>query len=714
LPRSKPALFAAPLLLLSALAGPVGAGIPIPQNDLIPVPSAVQWNNGWFILQPGFCAVVSPQGAQDARAQAALERFLIRLGDKVGFKPCADSPSKESAPTMVVSMRRRGLAIQGMQEDESYALQVSREGIQLQADNALGVMHGLETILQLLQRQDSGFALPWVSIQDSPRFRWRGLMIDASRHWQGVEVIKRNLDGMAFAKMNVLHWHLSDDQGFRVECRTYPLLQDLGSGGNFYTQDQVRDVIAYARARGIRVVPEFDMPGHTTAWQVAYPDLGSALGPYAPEQKFGIFDPTFDPSREEVFSFLDAFLGEMAALFPDACMHLGGDENNGKLWNANPKIQAFMLSRHFRSNEDLQAYFSGRVSKILASHGKHMVGWDEILQSQLPKGTVVHAWRSPDLLLQATGRGYDTILSNGYYLDLAHPASDHYLRDPMPADLTLSAQQQSHLIGGEACMWSELVDQDTIDSRIWPRTLAIAERLWSPAQVKDLPDFYRRMDRASLTLSGLGLRHLSHKAELLKSLMNGADTAPLVVLADALAPLQFYQRHRSRPYTQSTPLDRLVDAVEPDTPGVRHFKSDVDDFLGSAPDFSAEAHLEGLLQSWKANDKILGPMLAKSDRTVDAAPLSQDLAALGTLGLDALRALKSGKEPRADWQSQAARVMVRAAEPKAELELAVLPSVRKLVLAAENIATLKAAGAAQWNKDLDSMVEKASPKRNPW
>ena len=212
-------------------------------------------------------------------------------------------------------------------------------------------MRGLETFLQLVQITSDGFAVPAIAIQDKPRFPWRGLMIDVGRHFIPLEVLKRNLDGMAAVKMNVFHWHLSENQGFRVESKRFPKLQEMGSDGLYYTQDQVRDLIAYARDRGIRVVPEFDMPGHSTAWFVGYPELASAPGPYQIERKWGVFDPAMDPTQERTYKFLDEFIGEMAKLFPDQFFHIGGDEVNGKQWDANPKIQAFMHAHELKNNK---------------------------------------------------------------------------------------------------------------------------------------------------------------------------------------------------------------------------------------------------------------------------------------------------------------------------------------------------------------------------
>ncbi len=368
------------------------------------------------------------------------------------------------------------------------------DGATLNANTVWGAMHGMETLLQLVSGDRDGYYFPFVTVQDKPRFPWRGLMIDVGRHFEPVDVIKRNIDGLAAVKMNVFHWHLSDDQGFRIESKLYPKLHEKGSDGLYYTQEQVREVIAYAADRGVRVIPEFDMPGHAGAWMVGYPELASAPGPYEIQRQWGIFDPVMDPTREETYQFLDGFIGEMAALFPDEYFHIGGDENNGKQWQANPQIQEFMRAHGYQTTAELQTYFNQRVLPIVQKYGKKMVGWDEILTPTLPKETVVQSWRGYQSLDQAAREGYNTIWSTTYYLDHMGPAEYHYLSDPLPADSNLTPEQASHVVGGEVCAWGEFLSPENIDSRIWPRTAAIAERFWSPREVTDIADMYRRLD----------------------------------------------------------------------------------------------------------------------------------------------------------------------------------------------------------------------------
>ena len=314
---------------------------------------------------------------------------------------------------------------------------------------------------------------------------------------------------MAAVKMNVLHWHLSDDQGFRVESKVFPKLTGMGSEGLFYTQDEIRDLIAYAHDRGIRVMPEFDMPGHTHSWSTR--DIPSSPVPQAPIRVEGDgLDPIMDPTKESTYKFLEKFIAEMAKLFPDAYFHIGGDEVDGKQWDANPQIQAFIHSHGMKNNQDLQAYFNKRLEKIVAKNHKTMVGWDEILHPDLPKTIVVQSWRGQASLAAAAKEGYRGLLSYGYYLDLMWPAARHYAIDPMAdAAATLTPEQKNLILGGESCQWAEWVTPEIIDSHIWPRNAVVAERLWSPQNVTDVASMYTRMNAVSLELESMGLMHRS-------------------------------------------------------------------------------------------------------------------------------------------------------------------------------------------------------------
>ncbi len=450
------------------------AQAPLP---IMPLPANAVQGSGSFSIDNGFTIV--SEGHTEPRLERARERFLTNLTRETGILHWpAPSPAQ---PQFIIKTAGPSAPVQQLGEDESYHLEVSSAKVVLSAPNPLGILHGLQTFLQLVTNTPQGFAVAAVTIDDSPRFPWRGLMIDSGRHFMPVDVIRRNLDGMEAVKLNVFHWHLSEDQGFRIESKTFPLLQEKGSDGLFYTQDEVRGILEYARDRGIRVIPEFDMPGHAVAWFVGYPELASGKGPYSIERKWGIFDPAMDPTRESTYSFLDRFIGEMAALFPDDYFHIGGDECNGKEWDANPRIQQFMRDHQIKDNAALQAYFTARVQKLVTKRHKITVGWDEVLQPGTPKDVLIQSWRGQESLAEAARGGNRGILSFGYYIDLNEPAARHYAVDPLEgATGKLTTAEQSRVLGGEATMWSEYTTPEIVESRIWPRTAAIAERLWSP------------------------------------------------------------------------------------------------------------------------------------------------------------------------------------------------------------------------------------------
>src|ERR1700680_2188530 len=519
---------------------------PVPKLNLMPTPSAVQMGTGKLLIDPSFS--VGIVGQSDPLLVRAVDRFLNDLRRQTGMLPLDMKVADAANAALVVHAAGRPKAPLELGEDESYSLVITTAGAKLDAPTTLGALHGLQTLLQLVENGPDGFDVPVITVQDQPRFPWRGLMIDVARHFIPIDVLKRNLDGMAAVKLNVFHWHLSENQGFRIESKKFPKLQEMGSDGLYYTQDEVKELIAYARDRGIRVVPEFDMPGHCTAWFVGYSELASAPGPYSIERKWGVFDPAMDPTSERTYKFLDEFIGEMAELFPDKFFHIGGDEVNGKQWDANPKIQQFMHSHGLKSNDDLQAYFNTRIQKIVAKHGKTMEGWDEILRPDLPKSIVIQSWRGQASLAEAAKQGYRGLLSSGYYLDLIQPASQHYAVDPLAgvaADLT--PEQKQRILGGEACMWSEYVSPEDIDSRIWPRTAAIAERLWSPQSTADVNAMYQRLEEVNRELDWMGLTHNSSYFPMLRRIAGSDDIAGLKALADVVEPVKGYKRGSTSP-----------------------------------------------------------------------------------------------------------------------------------------------------------------------
>ncbi len=659
----------APVLLMAPLA--------LFAHDLMPVPARIQPGQGRLALDQNF-SFIQLNGYREPRLEAAAARLVEHVARKTGIPMMPAMGDLPPNAPLVVYCDHASAPVQNVGEDESYRLTVTAMGARLDAPNPLGVLRGMETFLQLVDLDAAGFGVPAVTIEDHPRFPWRGLMLDVGRHFIPLQDVERTLDAMAALKFNVFHWHLSENQGFRIESKLFPKLQELGSDGQYYTQDQAREVIAYARARGIRVIPEFDMPGHATAWFVGYPGLASAPGPYRIERQWGVFDPAMDPTREETYQFLDAFIGEMAALFPDEYFHIGGDEVNGRQWDASPRIQEFKRAHGLAGNEALQAWFTRRVQTIVAKHGKKMIGWDEILTPGMPHGILVQSWRGPQALAEAARQGVTGILSNGYYLDLYHSAARHYAVDPLGgAAAGLTAAEKSLVLGGEACMWSEFVSPEVLDLRVWPRAAAIAERLWSPADVTDVADMYRRLAAVSRGLEWIGLRHVSAYQRMLERLAAGGPIEPVRVLAEVVEQVKDYGRGAARPYTSLTPLNRLVDAVQPFSGAAVRFAALVDTLR---PEDLPQ--IRQWLTLWRDNDARLAPVMARSALLAENAAISRNLSAIAAAGLEALDRLQNTQPRAPGWFERQTALLDRARRPQAELLLSVEAPIRKLVEAA--------------------------------
>ncbi len=652
---------------------------------LMPIPSAMTVSEGRLPLDETFRTALT--GYSEPRMVRALARFIERLQSQTGIRFTSGTAENSDLASLAIRCAGPGEPVQSPPADESYALDINSKVIRLEAPSPLGILHGLETLLQLVEVNSESFYFPVVSIQDRPRFTWRGLMIDASRHWQPVEAIKRNLDGMAAVKLNVFHWHLSDDQGFRVESRRHPRLHGQGSDGLFYTQAQIKEIVAYARDRGIRVVPEFDVPGHTSAWFPGYPALASAPGSYQIERKWGVFDPVMDPSKEEVYSFLNSFIGEIAPLFPDAYWHIGGDEVTGKQWDKSASIAAFKKSHDLKNNEELQTYFNKRLVAILTKHGKKAIGWDEILNPDLPKNAVIQSWRGQNYLAQAAQRGYSGILSADYYLDHLRPAAYHYQVDPFGKQVaSLSEDQKALILGGEACMWGEYMTSENIDSRIWPRLAAIAERLWSPASVTDVDDMYRRLSYVSSSLETLHLTHKTIFPTMLRRMAGGRQSEPLMTLGNIVESVKSLGRSKLRKYTSLTPMNRLTDAVPPESDLARVFNRCVDRALESQDGMQEQSeNLRAWLTRWRDNHALLQPTLQKSYLLRELTPLSENVSALASAGLQAMDCIEYGRKPAESWTRDQAAFLKRIDRPEAECLIMIVPGIRRLIAVANDI-----------------------------
>ncbi len=670
-------------LTVAVLSATIGQAQQASRLSVMPLPKTVEVGQGELKLGEHFHAGFS--GAHDARLDHALERFVVRLNQQCGSVRRAQYEAKDGDPlTLTLAVAGPGGAVQGLEEDESYKLVVSAAGANLSAATDVGAMHGLETFLQLTTMRDGACRLPAVTIDDAPRFAWRGFELDVVRHFEPISVIERMLDGMVVAKLNVFHWHLSDDQGFRAESKKFPRLTEVASLGQFYTQDEMRHIVAYARARGIRVVPEFDVPGHTASWVYAYPELGDGRTVKRVPQVFQEYEKNqgeLDPTKESTYKFLDEFIGEMSEIFPDAYFHIGGDEVDGSGWKASPSIQAFMQKKGFKTNDDLQAYFNQRLLPIVQKHGKKMIGWDEILNPALPKDIIIQSWRGEESLSKGAVQGYTGLLSAPYYLDGEKTSEEMFLDDPIPADTKLTAAQQKKIIGGEVCMWAEQLFPGTVDSRVWPRTAAIAERFWSPQSDRDVADMYRRLRIVSLELEEVGLTHISGPERMRRSIVGSTHTEAMDVMASVTEPISFGDREDVQKTDAQTALDRFVDAVVADPPARQEIAAEVNAVVHDGSK-GAEAALRERFLAWQQAAPELLALTQKSARFSDAGPRVQQLAALAGVGLESLAYLDAHTAPPAGWLDKQKALLKEADQPSGMVKFVFLPSLEKLAEAA--------------------------------
>ncbi|SFS42276.1 beta-N-acetylhexosaminidase [Lutibacter maritimus] len=648
--------------------------------NLMPWPQELVLGKSKLEIQPDFTIVVHQKITK--RIEIATTKFLRRLSGRTGVffdNGFAFNANSIQNATLEIFYKRAGKL--EINEDESYQLKTSSNKISIEATTDIGVIYALETLLQLLDNNDTSYYFPEVSINDFPRFTWRGLMIDVARHFHPVDVLKRNLDAMAAVKMNVFHWHLTDDQGFRIESKKHPKLHQLGSDGQYYTQEQIKDVVQYASDRGIRVVPEIDVPGHATAILTAYPEIGSKDTIYSIERFSGIFDPTLDPTNEKTYEILGDLFAEMAELFPDKYFHIGGDENEGKHWDENEHIQSFKKKHNLQSNHDLQTFMNIRLEEILVKLGKSVMGWEEIMTDKMPKSALIHSWKGKNegvpqrsSLFLAAKKGYNTILSNGYYIDLMQPVSEHYLVDPLPKNNNLSAIEKARVLGGEATMWSELATKLTLDSRLWPRTAAIAERFWSSEAIVDVSNMYKRLGVISFRLEELGITHIRNRDVILRNITNNQNIEALITLAKVYEPLKIYSRNAGgTEYKTYSPFTLFADACTADASDAIIFKELVHNFISSKGE-NSKAEIVSFFKKWAVNYQQFNQIEKGSPLLKNIAPLSKNLAEISTTFLQIINSETITKEDYTNCIEQ----LLQIEKPVEDVELAISKDLKKL------------------------------------
>jgi len=671
--------------------------------SLMPLPRQVTMGTGELAIGPAFRIAVEAD-PNDETTRAAAERFRQSLASRTGLPIPAVSRSSSSHPRAgSLSIVVHHPAALQIGVDESYALTVSPAGARLEAATGIGVLRGLATLRQLLQQDGKRVFLPAVSIEDAPRYPWRGLMIDSARHFLPIDVLERNIDAMELVKLNVLHLHLSDNEGFRIESKVFPRLQSEGSKGEYYTQDQMRALIRYAQLRGVLIVPEFDMPSHSMSWFAGYPELSSSPGPFKPGaltyegitpqsslQELGAAMqtakvPAIDPTLESTYQFLDRFIGEMTALFPASYFHIGADENNGAVWLANPSIVAFMKTHQLADAPALQAYFVARVQALVEKHGKQVAAWEEAYVPNQFHNAIFEAWspfRSAGLLGKPLSNGNKVLISLGFYLDIFYPAHAHYLNPALPVEA--DPEVEASLLGGEAAMWTELEDRASIESRIWPRAGAVAERLWSPAGPLDATNLYPRLFRFSAELDRAGVHNLSDYDLRVRQLAGALPPQPARTLLDVLTPVKGYRRLMAAAYTAivtghpDPPLGRVADIVLVDSAAKYAFRDAVAAWLHTH-DAASEKTVRTCLQLWSRNGALFAPYPAQSRELAEVAGHAQRLAAVADAALRALDQFHRGEPLSASQLAEDDALLKAAQASDGEVEIAVLPEITALL-----------------------------------
>lgn len=617
--------------------------------SIMPWPQSISLNEGSFTLNKDF--KINITGAPNSRIFGAATRFLRRLDGRTGLFFSQDLITKVNQdPTAQLQINCDKSGKIGLYQDESYHLDIQSNKIIINATSDLGAIHALETLLQMIANNATTFYFPNSKISDFPRFTWRGLMMDVSRHFQPIDVVKRNIDALAAVKMNVFHWHLVDDQGWRIEMKKHPKLTELASDGMFYTQEEIKAIVKYADERGILVIPEIDVPGHGTAILTAYPEIGSKVVTvsggtseknvqasgfqnYSLERNAGVFSPTLDPTNPKTYQLLNEIFDEVCPLFPGDYFHIGGDENEGKDWDSNEKIQEFKKKNKLETNHDLQTYFTMKLVPMLKKHGKQLMGWEEIMTKDMSKDAIIHSWRGVnegmkpgESLVNAVKNGYKTVLSNGYYIDLMYGVDEHYLNDPMPKGVIFSDDEKTRILGGEAAMWTELASATTIDSRIWPRTAAIAERLWSAQDITDLESMHKRLAVVSIKLEELGLTHIKNKEVLFRNISNNQQADALKDFANVCEPLKGYTRNKGgTEYQMYSPLTLFADVCVPDAIDAVAFSKIVDAYIIDKNESNKTKVLE-FLNKWTLLYDQLSLLGQNAPLIQPVLPLAQNLS----------------------------------------------------------------------------------------
>ncbi|MBX0332678.1 family 20 glycosylhydrolase [Pontibacter sp. HSC-14F20] len=554
--------------------------------SLIPQPVKLTTQKGGFLVQPSTKVYVDPKNDDLLRVGEFLAQHIEGA---TGHKPevIQKKPKKKETNLIYLTLKTDNDTLGA----EGYTLDVKQGHITLAAKETHGIFLGIQTMRQLLpaQKTSESALIPALQIVDKPRYIWRGMHLDVTRHFFPVEFVKQYIDYLAMHKLNSFHWHLTDDQGWRIEIKKYPKLTEVGAWrdstlighywdlpqtyrkrrhGGYYTQEQIKEVVKYAQDRFINVVPEIEMPGHALAALAAYPELSCTGGPHKVESKWGIFPDIFCAGNEQTFTFLENVLTEVMELFPSKVIHVGGDEAPKTRWKVCPKCQKRIADEGLKDEHELQSYFVQRMEKFANKNGRIIIGWDEILEGGLAPNAYVMSWRGTKGGIAAAKEKHYVVMSPGtplyfdYYQgerDLEpttihgyNPLSKVYAYDPTPSEL--SAEEKKYILGAQANMWTEYVSTEGhLEYMVFPRISALSEVLWTPAKLKDWKSFQNRMTEQYKRYDALGVNYARSAFNVIQQLQvdTASNRANVTFETDAADVTIHYTLDGSEPNTRS-------------------------------------------------------------------------------------------------------------------------------------------------------------------
>lgn len=506
------------------------------ENALVPLPASVNWGTKKYELPKD--PVIEALSIEDEN----IAQFLV---DYLGAKKIAATFEGKSKRKKSITLTR--ILPDSLLPSAYYQLTIDEKGVNITAPESVGLFYGMQTLIQLIPAKGEKIELPYVSITDYPRFSYRGLHLDVSRHLFSVKEIKKFIDLLAHHKMNRFHWHLTDDQGWRIQIKKYPKLQEVAAFrdqtlmghlndkppkfdgkkyGGFYTQEEIKEVVKYAAARFVTIVPEIEMPGHALAALSAHPELGCTGGPYQSATKWGVFDDVFCAGKEETFTFLQNVLDEVMALFPGQYIHIGGDECPKERWKKCPNCQARLKTEGLKDEHQLQSYFITRIEKYVNSKGKRIIGWDEILEGGLAPNATVMSWRGEEGGIAAAKQKHEVIMTPGNWCYFDHYQSADTKAEPLaigglttveevysyePTPIALSLEESKFILGAQGNVWTEYIPSDTkLEYMAFPRAWALAEVVWSPKEKRSYGDFKVRLANHLHTIDHWNVNFAKH------------------------------------------------------------------------------------------------------------------------------------------------------------------------------------------------------------